>query len=179
MDKKKIGFVLFLIIGNVVVGLSSFRYLGADATIALIAFFTSLSTAVYSIMNEPKKPQPLLRVKPSLRNPFLGSLGLDLYIDNVGDSSAKDIKVICKTSPEALTLENNGLYNIEILPSKERPVQIIVITSIETPSIESKKVEMEVTYSNMDNEKQKAIKKIYDVKILLDDFHNRMYKKMG
>jgi hypothetical protein len=105
--KRRIGFVLFLIIGNIALGLYAFYYLGKDTVLESIAVFTSVSTAAYAVLNEPEteKPEPLLRIRPVARGGLgMGSLGLDLFLDNVGDALAKDIKVVCKTSPMTLSL---------------------------------------------------------------------------
>ena len=63
MEKRRIGFVIFLVVGNMAIRISTFYYFGKDATIELITVFNSLSTAAYYILNGPEKPQPLLRIQ--------------------------------------------------------------------------------------------------------------------
>jgi hypothetical protein len=175
MEKKKIGFAIFLVIGNIVVGLSTFQYLGTDATIALIAFFTSLSTAVYSIINEPKKPQPLLRITTKVRAGYgMGTLGFDTYIDNIGESSAKDVKVICKIYPQPVPLEQNGVYIIKVIPTREPPIKLNALISADVSSVKLQKIDVEVTYSNMDDETQPTIKETYEINKLLDIYENEI-----
>lgn len=178
MSKRRIGFILFLIVGNVVLGFSSFYYLGKDAAIEFIAVFTSLSTAAYSILNEPEKPQPILRVKPRVRNGWgMDSLGFDLHVDNVGGATAKDIKIICKTSPNTLDLENKGVYEIKILPQREQPTKINLISSIETQSITSQKIHVAITYSNLDNKQQPPIEESYEIDDLIKKMTNEILTK--
>jgi hypothetical protein len=167
MEKRRIGFIIFLIVGNVVVGLSTFHYLGKDATIEFIAIFTSLSTAAYSILNEPEKPQPLLRIQLTARGGYaMAQLGLDLLIDNIGDANAKDIKVVCKTSPDAIALEGNGIYKIKPISPRERH-KVNLVTSIESGKISTQRIDVEVTYSNMENKKQASINESYEMKDLI------------
>ena len=166
---NRIGFIIFLVIGNITVGILTYYFLGKDITIELIAIFTSLSTAAYAILNEPEKPQPLLRVKPNIRAGYgMGSLGFDLSIDNIGDASAKDVKLICKTDSKALTLEKGGVYTIKVLPPKDIPELIMVVSSVDTQSLASQKIDVEVKYSNMNDKQQQIIKESYEIKELLD-----------
>jgi hypothetical protein len=66
-----------------------------------VAVFTSLSTAVYTILKESEKPKPLLRIQPIMTSGLgMGSLGLDVLVDNVGEAPAKNIKVSSKLIPQ-------------------------------------------------------------------------------
>jgi hypothetical protein len=168
--KRRIGFVLFLGIGNIALALYAFYYLGKDTVLESIAIFTSVSTAAYAVLNEPEtvRPEPLLRVRPVARGGLgAGSLGLDLSLDNIGDALAKDVKVVCKTSPQVLPLQNNGIYLIESIVARERPVRINVVTSLESGQFPSQNLEVEVTYSNTENKKQNPIKKTYSIDELI------------
>lgn len=168
--KRRIAFVLFLTIGNIVLGLYAFNYLGKDTVLESIAVFTSISTAVYTILNEPEKekPEPLLRVRPVAKGGLgAGELGLDVYIDNIGDAPAKDIKIVCKTGPQTISLENNGVYKIPLLPLKEPPLKLNVINSIESEQLFSQNLDVEVMYSNMENKKHPPMKENYAISELI------------
>jgi len=168
--KRRIAFVVFLIVGNVViVGLSTFYYLGKDM-FEYIAVFTSISTAAYAVLNEQEKekPEPLLRVRPIARGGLgAGTLGLDVDIDNIGDAPAKDVKVLCKTNPQTIGLEDNGVYKIRLLLPKEPPSKFNIINSIESEQLSSQNLDVEVTYSNMENRKQTPIKENYAISELI------------
>jgi len=171
--KRRIIFVLFLIIGNIAIGVYAFYYLGKDTVLESIAVFTSVSTAAYAVLNEPEttKPEPLLRVRPIARGGLgSGSLGLDLFLDNIGDALAKDIKVLCRTNPQVLPLQNNGIYHIESLVPREAPTKINVVTSIESGQFTSQNLEVEVTYSDTDAKKQTPIKTKYSIDELVRKF---------
>lgn len=171
MEKKRIGFVIFLVVGNIVIGTSTFHYLGKDSTVELIALFTSLSTAVYAILNEPEESQPLLRVIPKIRGGYgMGTWGFDLYIDNIGDSFAKDVKILATATPQGITLENNGVYEVKVLPAKEKPTRINIVTSSDMNALGSQRIDTEITYSNMKNKKQPQIKESYGMKDLLEEW---------
>ncbi len=171
--KRRIGFVIFLVLGNIiVVGLSSFYFLGKDM-FEYIAVFTSLSTAAYAVLNEPEtaKPEPLIRIRPVARGGLgAGSLGLDLFLDNVGDALAKDIRVVCKTSPMTLSLQNNGVYSIELLAPREPPTKITVISSIDSGQFSSQNLQVELTYSDTEDKKQTPIKATYSIDELIRKF---------
>ncbi len=167
MEKRRIGFVIFLIVGNIAVGSPIFYYLGKDITFQFIAFFTSISTAAYAILNEPKKPQPLLRIQLIARAGYeMGSIGFDLLVDNIGDATAKDIKVMCKTSPRIVEVEENGIYNIKLIAPKETN-KINVLTSIQESQVSSLRIDVEITYSSIENKKQTPIKESFEVKNLI------------
>lgn len=100
----------------------------------------------------------------------MGSLGLDLFLDNIGDALAKDVRVVCKTSPLMLSLQDKGVYSIDSLVPKESPMRINVITSIESGQFSSQNLEVEVTYSNVENKKQNPIKATYSIDELVRKF---------
>ena len=171
--KRRIVFVLFLIIGNIALGLYAFYYLGKDTVLESIAVFTSVSTAAYAVLNEPEtvKPEPLLRIRPVARGGLgMGSLGLDLFLDNVGDALAKDIKVVCKTSPMTLGVQNNGVYGIGLLAPREPPARITVINSIESGQFSSQNLEVKVAYSDTEDKKQTPINATYSIDELIRKF---------
>jgi hypothetical protein len=170
--KRRLVFVVFLIVGNIALSLYAFYYIGKDTVLESIAVFTSVSTAVYAVLNEPEtmKLEPLLRTRPVARGGLgMGSLGLDLFLDNVGDALAKDIKVVCKTSPIILGLQNSGVYDIKLLAPRET-AKINVISSIESGQFSSQNLEMELTYSDTENNKQTPIKETYSIDELVRKF---------
>lgn len=170
MEKKRIGFVAFLVIGNIAFGISAFYYIGKDVTVEIIAIFTALSTAAYTILNEPEKPQPLLRVTPHTRGGnSMGTLGFDLFIDNIGDALAKDIEITCKTNPQHLTLEKNGSYSMKNIPPRDPEEVIMVVHSMDTKILSSQRIEVEVKYSNKNGKRREAIKENYEIRELLDE----------
>ena len=171
--KRRIVFVLFLSIGNIALGLYAFYYLGKGTVLESIAVFTSVSTAAYAVLNEPEtvKLEPLLRVRAVARGGLgMGSLGLDLFLDNIGDALAKGIKVVCKASPIALGLQNSGVYGIKLLAPKET-AKINVISSIESGQFSSQNLEVELTYSDTENKKQTPIKETYSIDELVRKLH--------
>lgn len=174
--KRKIAFVLFLTIGNIALGLYAYYYIGKDTVLESIAVFTSLSTAVCTILNEPEKekPEPLLRVRPTARGGLgAGTLGLDVYIDNIGDATAKDVKVVCKTNPQTISLKDNGVHRIPLIPPKEPPLKLNVIDSIESHPLSSQNLEVEVTYSNMEDKNQPPIKESYTISELIRKYQEQ------
>lgn len=118
-----------------------------------------------------KKTKPLIRVRPEARGGLgAGTLGFDVYIDNIGDVPAKNVRVICKTSPQIISLQENGIYVIPLLPPKEQPLKFNVVNSVESEQLSSQTLEVEVTFSNMENKKQLPIKENYAISELVRKF---------
>lgn len=175
--KRKIAFVLFLVVGNITLGLYASYYLGKDTVLESIAVFTSISTAVYAILNEPpkEKAEPLLRVEPRLRAGFgMGSLGLEVRVDNIGDAPAKNTQVVCKINPQSsISLENDGVYTIPLLAPKEYS-KINPIISIQSDQLTSQELAVEVAYSNLENKKQPSMRESYSISVLRKNLETKM-----
>jgi hypothetical protein len=93
-----------------------------------------------------------------------------LYIDNIGEVPAKDVKAVCKTGPQTISLQDNGIYVIPLLPPKEPPMKFNVLNSIESERLHSQNLNVEVTYSNMGSQKQPSIKENYSISELVRKF---------
>lgn len=142
---------------------------------ANIPIHNSLSTAAYSILTEPQEPQPLLKIQPIARSGGATTwVGLNLLIDNIGDATAKSIAVVCITSPQTIALEEKGTYYADFIPPKEQPTRINLITSIEEGKISSQRIDVEVTYSNIENRRQTPIKKTYEMKDLIKKMNDEI-----
>ena len=100
-------------------------------------------------------------------------IGLDLIIDNIGEATAKEIRAICKASPQPITFEENGIYNIKPIPPKEGN-KINVLTSIQENRISSQRIDVEITYSSMENKKQTPIRESYEMKDLIKKMNDEI-----
>jgi hypothetical protein len=176
MDKR-ILFSLFVLVGNITVAISINYSLGVAHVAEYVALFTSVSTAIYAILAQPKeRTEPLLRITPTLeRHPvvfidnrkFGGSVGLDVRIQNIGYSIAKDIEIRCQLIPHAsIHLENNGIYKISLLSPRDPPIKYQVVGGADAEKLLLLTLAIEVSYLNEDDKKQKPIKKVCWVKEL-------------
>jgi hypothetical protein len=175
MDKR-ILFSLFVLVGSIVVTISINYSLGTANIAEYIALFTSVSTAIYAILAQPKeRTEPLLRIIPALkRHPtvILGDLlgqivGLNVWIQNIGYSIAKNIEIRCQLLPDAsIPLKDNGVYKISFLTPKDPPVQYQVVEEADSEKLLSQQLIIEASYLNEDNKKQKPTKNVYSVKEL-------------
>jgi len=172
---KKILFMLFISIGSVAVALSIYYTLGVANVAEYVALFTSISTAIYAILAEPKaKTEPFLRITPILRRPpelIAGSMldrefTIDVWIENIGYSIAKDIEVKCKLVPDtSMPLEKNGVFKHPLLAPKEI-VKYYAVGLVESSKLLPQRLIIETHYLNEDNKKQKPIKKEFAVREL-------------
>ena len=170
MTDKKILFTIFLIIGIVAIVISFYYYSETSKIAEYVALFTSVSTAVYTILSKTKeRTEPILRITPLLSDPNMSFWGLDIWIENIGYSIAKDIEVKCQLVPDAsIPLENNGIFKHSLLAPKEiTKCSVIIRADNSKPlsrqlfiaEVTQQKLIIEVSYSNEDDKKQKPIKK--------------------
>lgn len=178
MNKGKIIFTLALMTGNAIIGSIAFFYLGKDTLLESIAVFTSISTAVYTILKEPEKPKPLLRIQPIIiSGSGMGSLGLDVLVDNIGEAPAKNIQVSCKLIPQTdIVLEKNGVGIIPFLARNERAT-CNVIVSIQQDKLSSQNFVIEATYSDSEDKKQKPIRVESSIEVLRKNFETWILTK--
>jgi hypothetical protein len=175
MDKR-ILFILFVLVGSIVVAISINYSLGTANIAEYVALFTSVSTAIYAILAQPKeRTEPLLRIVPTLKRhsmvimgDSLGQIvGLNVWIQNIGYSVAKDIEIRCQLIPDAsIPLKDNGVYKISFLTPKDPPVQYQVVEEADSEKLLSQQLIIEASYLNEDNKKQKPTKNVYSVKEL-------------
>jgi hypothetical protein len=165
---KRVLFIISLIIGNIAIGVVVFYYYDRSSMFESIAMFTSLATAIYAILAEPKERiEPVLRITPLLKqwDPKFLRYNLDIWIENIGYSIAKDIEVRCKISGESsIYVKNDGIFKHPLLAPKE----IIQFRASECTGHEllSQQLVIEVSYSNENSKKQKPIKKGYTIREL-------------
>jgi hypothetical protein len=151
--------------------------LGTSHIAEYVALFTSLSTATYAIFTQPKqRTEPFLRITPLLKT-NISDVGtriifrtLDIWIENIGHSIAKEIEVKCKLDPDgSIPLEKNGIFKHSLLAPEERIKYQAVRTVDVVDKFLSQHLTIEASYSNEDNKKQEPIKKVYLVKELLEE----------
>lgn len=141
-----------------------------------VALYTSVSTACYAILAEPRERiEPYLRITPLLKSHATISIGnytspslagIIMWIENVGYSNAKNIEGSCQLVPDAsIPLKDKGVFRHALLAPKER-IHCEVVESFETDKLLSQQLIIEVSYSNEDDKKQKPIKMEYPVKEL-------------
>jgi hypothetical protein len=165
---KKIVFIFVLLVGALVIGISFYYYSATYEIAEYLALFTSVSTACYAILAQPKeRTEPYLRVTPLLDR-RQGSIaignyvspntaGIKIWIENVGYSNAINIELKCLlTLDTVLTLENEGIFKHPLLTPKEK-VRYEAVESAQTDLLFSQKLAIEVVYSNEDGKKQKPI----------------------
>jgi hypothetical protein len=168
MDKR-ILFILFVSVGSIVVAISINYSYGAAHIAEYVALFTSVSTAVYAILAQPKERiEPFLRITPTIHRHgaiIVGNVGsertmsLNIWIENIGYSIAKDIEVQCRLVPNgSIFLENNGVFKHSLLAPKEI-VQYQAVQIANTDKLLSQQLIIEASYLNEDDEKQKPIRK--------------------
>jgi hypothetical protein len=173
MDKR-ILFVLLILIGSLVVAISIGYSLGVAQIVGYVAWFTSVSTAVYAILAQPKqRTEPILRITPLLKSSIVTAnvtfwvRTIDIWIENIGYSIAKEIEVRCRLDPDgSIPLEKNGFFKHPLLAPKEI-VQYQAAKSADVmDNFLSQRLTIETSYLNEDNKKQKPIKSVYLVKEL-------------
>jgi hypothetical protein len=173
---KKILFIITLVIGIIAIGIVSYYYSATARTVEYVALYTSISTACYTILAEPRaKTEPLLRITPTLKRHGIvfigkasmgGGVDLNIWIENIGYSIAKNIEVKCQIAPDkTIPLKNNGVYTHSFLAPKEI-TQYQLVDSIESGKLLSQQLIIEVSYSNENDKKQTPIKKEYPVREL-------------
>lgn len=181
MDKR-ILFVLFVLVGSIAVAISINYSLGTAHIVEYVALFISSSTAVYAILAQPKqRTEPFLRITPLLRThqtiamtgiPSLRERSLDVKIENIGYSIAKDIEVKCKLDPDSsIPLEKNGVIKHSLLTPKEiAKYQVVKRAGADVlDKLLSQQLSIEASYYNEEYKKQKPIKNEYSVKELHED----------
>jgi len=166
---KKIIFILVLLFGAIVIGIGFYYYSATSEIAEYLALYTSISTAIYAILAQPKeRTEPYLRITPLIdrhhgmiaignwTSPSLA--GIKVWIENVGYSNATNIEVKFQLAPDtAIKLKNNGVFKHTLLTPKEI-TRYDVVEGTETEKILSQKLTIEVNYSNEDDKKQKPIK---------------------
>ena len=166
---KKILFLLFVSIGNVVGSILVYLLFGGTNVPEYIALYTSILTASYAILAEPKvRTEPYLRISPVLRrygHILIGnanspsSSGLNARIENVGYSNAKNIEVRCRLVPDSsIPLKNNGIFKHPLLTPKDDPIIYKIVEFAESNKLRSQQLIVEASYSNEDDKKQEPIK---------------------
>jgi hypothetical protein len=158
--RKKIWFILFFSIGNVVGSILIYYLFESVNVPVFIALYTSILTATYQILAEPtKRTDPFLRINPKLSDQGMDA-GLDILIENIGYSIAKDIEVKCKLVPGgSLPLIDNGVFKYSSLAPRETPVKYSALVLVKDSELLSQeKLIIEVSYLNEDGKKQKPIK---------------------
>lgn len=175
MDKR-ILFILFVLIGSTILAISINYSFGAVHIAEYVALFTSASTAVYSILAQPKERiEPLLRITPTIHMQAgvfiknmspINTMSLSIWIENIGYSIAKDIEVRCRLVPNgSITLESNGVIKHPLLAPRE-VTENQLVRSARSDQLLSQQLIIEAFYLNIDDEKQKPIKNEYPVKEL-------------
>ena len=160
MDKR-ILFILFVLIGSIAVAISVTYIFGASHITEYIALFTSLSTAIYAILAQPReRTEPFLRITPRYNpNRYKSpNIAIDICVRNIGYSIARDIEVRCRLIPNgSIPLERNGIINIELLAPKESVE--CPLGPIKRSKLLSQKVLLVACFLDEDGKKQKPIKK--------------------
>lgn len=179
MDKRVL-FILFVLVGSTAVAISINYSFGAAHIAEYIALFTSVSTAVYAILIQPKERiEPLLRITPTKefqegvlvrKSGFERTMDLNIWIENIGYSIAKDIEVQCRLVPNgSISLENNGVFKHSLLAPKEI-MKYQALRSAGSNKLLSQQLIIEASYLNEDGKKQKPTKNEYSVK----ELHERL-----
>jgi hypothetical protein len=186
---KRFLFIISLIVGNIAIGIVVFYYYDRSSMFESIAVFTSLATAIYAIMNEPetKKEKPLLRIAPHLASAVgLGNLGLDILIDNIGDSVASGITGICEVTSmtakplptKSLRLENDGAFSISQLTPNDKPYVYVAINSEPAAYVlQIEEIRIRVEYYSLDGEKQPFTSVIASMKDLKRELETNPYSR--
>jgi hypothetical protein len=177
MDKR-ILFVLFILVGSIFVAVLISYSFGAAQIVGYVAWFTSLSTAVYAIWTQPKqRTEPFLRIAPILEKHqgmiFIAGVGgttsrasLNVWIENIGYSIAKNISVRCGLNPDkSIPLKENGVFSHPLLAPKER-VSFQIVEYAETERLSSQQLTIEVKYENEDGKPQNMLTNAYSVEEL-------------
>jgi hypothetical protein len=166
---KKILFIMVLAIGITTIVITFYYYSATSYIAEYVALYTSISTACYAILAEPKqRTEPYLRITPLLerhhgmvvsRNFSTPSTaGITVWIENVGYSNATNIEVKCHLTPDAsIPLKDKGVFKHTLLTPKES-IRYEAVGRVETEKLLSQKLIIEVVYSNEDNKKQKPVK---------------------
>ena len=134
--------------------------------------YTSISTACYAILTQPKeRTEPYLRITPLIKkyhwvvaggNPkdyfsTKNTIGISVWIENVGHSNALNIEAKCQLTPDtSILLKDNGFFKERLLKNNE-VVEYKLVEHISPDKLLSQKLLIEVVYSNEDDKKQKPI----------------------
>lgn len=149
-------FVLFVSIGNVVGSILVYFILGAVNVPVYIALYTSILTASYTILAEPKqKTEPLLRITPLLKrygqimignHTSPSSAAIIIWIENVGYSNALNIEAKCQLFPDlTIPLKNNGVFKHSLLVPKEK-INFEAVESFGTNELLSQELKIDVNF---------------------------------
>lgn len=168
--------MLLISIGSPAVAISVYLLLGATNVAEYVALFTSVSTAVYAILAEPReRTEPILRITPLLKRYGKvvvdglgneGKLGIDIWTENIGYSVAKDIEVDCRFVPDgSIRLKDNGIFKHSLLAPREI-IQYQAVDFADADKLLAQQLIIESSYLNEDDEKQKPMKKVCAVKEL-------------
>lgn len=166
---KKIFFVSLLSIGNTVGSILVYFLFGDINVPEFIALYTSILTASYAILAEPKaRTEPYLRITAVLKkygHIMIGnssspnSLGLDIWIENIGNSIAKNIEVRCQLVPDgSIPLKDKGVFKHPLLALIPEKVQYKAVEFADSNKLLSQKLIIEASYSNEEDKKQEPIK---------------------
>lgn len=163
--------MLLVSIGSVAVAFFVYYFVGLSDIPEYVALFTSILTAMYAILAEPKaKTEPILRITPLLKqDPKLLRYNVDIWIENIGYSIAKDIEVKFKVSDPKIHVKNNGFFKHLLLAPKET-IKCQALELIEYDTYNTQQLITEVSYLSEDNKKQKPIKKEYPIREMEQGF---------
>jgi len=175
---KRILFILIVSVESLTIAGSIGYFVGVVYIPEYLALFTSIATAMYTILAEPKKrTEPFLRITPTLKRHgtiAIGNysspetVGLDIWIENIGYSIAKGIEVKCQIVPNgSIPLKNKEGFVHPLLAPKET-VKYQAVESADSNKLLSQQLTVEVAYSNEDDKRQKPIKKHWPMKELED-----------
>lgn len=136
--------------------------LGAITIVIVLKLYAQLTeNKENTTLAEPKVAKPILRITPLLSTPaIMGNLGLDILIENIGYSIAKDIEVNCQLVPDgSIPLNDNGVFKHPLLAPRDPPIKYSALMFVESPKLLSQeKLIIEVSYLDEDDKKQKPIK---------------------
>ena len=109
--------------------------------------------------------------------PWLGPLGFDVVVDNIGNSPAKNIQGSCKIIPQTdITLEKNGMLTVPLLARNERATYDAIVT-IPSDRLSSQNLVIEATYSDSKDKKQKPVREETSIGVLRKNFETWILTK--
>lgn len=145
-------------------------WLGTVNVPAFIALYTSILTASYTILTEPKqKTEPILRVSPLVtqhKNPTSFHYNVDVWIENIGYGIAKNIEA-------NISVSNNKIFNKKFNHQLLAPKEILKFPIYEYMDFDiynNERLSIEMAYFNEDSKKIKPMIEEYKLKELPEAF---------
>jgi hypothetical protein len=153
-----------------VVSIVVFYLLGTVNVPAFIALYTSILTASYTVLTEPKqKTEPFLRVSPLVtqhKNPTSFHYNVDVWIENIGYGIAKNIEAkICVSNTKMFTKN----FNHQLLAPKEI-IKFPIYEYMDFDIYNNESLSIEMAYFNEDGKKIKPVIAEYKLKELPEAF---------